>query len=62
VVLYIFIILEYRIKMLQDTIHMKSGLCCDLDQLRRIIKAYDLSDFFFVFPTNNSCITSMPKL
>jgi hypothetical protein len=31
VVLYIFIILDYRIKMLQDNIHMKSGLCCDLD-------------------------------
>jgi hypothetical protein len=31
VVLYIFIILHYRIKMLQDNIHMKSGLCCDLD-------------------------------
>jgi hypothetical protein len=43
VVLYIFIILDYRIKMLQDTIHMKFGLCCDLDQLTRIIKAYDLS-------------------
>jgi hypothetical protein len=49
VVLYIFIILDYRIKMLQDTIHMKSGLCCDLDQLTRIIKAYDLSYFFFLF-------------
>jgi hypothetical protein len=48
VVLYIFIILDYQIKMLQDTIHMKSGLCCDLYQLIRIIKAYDLSKFFFV--------------
>jgi hypothetical protein len=43
VVLYIFIILDYQIKMLQDTIHMNSRLCCDLDQLTRIIKAYDLS-------------------
>jgi hypothetical protein len=32
--------------MLQNTIHMKSGLSWDLDQLTRIIKAYDLSDFF----------------
>jgi hypothetical protein len=31
VVLYIFIILDYQIKMLQDNIHLKSGLCCDLD-------------------------------
>jgi hypothetical protein len=31
VVLYIFIILDYRIKMLQDNIHMKYGFCCDLD-------------------------------
>jgi hypothetical protein len=47
--------------MLQDTIHMKSRLCSDLDQLTTIIKAYDLSELFFVFPTNNSCSTSMPK-
>jgi hypothetical protein len=43
VFIYIFIILNYQIKMLQDKIHMKSGLCCDLDQLTRIIKSYDLS-------------------